>query len=105
MRLAYLTSQYPAASHTFIQREVEAMRELGVDVDTFSVRAPSADETVSELDRLEAERTYYLLRQSLLSFAAAHAAALFTHPIAYAKTFGHSLSHRAPGARGARRRR
>jgi colanic acid/amylovoran biosynthesis glycosyltransferase len=100
MRLAYLTSQYPAASHTFIRREVEAMRELGVDVDTFSVRAPSADETVSELDRLEAERTYYLLRQSLLSFVAAHAAALFTHPIAYAKTFGRSLSHRAPGARG-----
>ena len=99
MRLAYLTSQYPAASHTFIRREVEAMRELGVDVDTFSVRAPSADETVSELDRLEAERTYYLLRQSLLSFVAAHAAALFTHPIAYAKTFGRSLSHRAPGAR------
>ena len=30
MRLAYLTSQYPATSHTFISREVAALRKLGV---------------------------------------------------------------------------
>lgn len=100
MRLAYLTSLYPAASHTFIRREVEAMRELGFDVDTFSIRAPSAGETVNELDRREAERTFYLLRQSFLSFAAAHGSALLTRPIQYLRTFGLSLFHRAPGARG-----
>ena len=38
MRIAYLTGEYPRATDTFIQREVAALRENGVDVYTFSVR-------------------------------------------------------------------
>ena len=99
-RLAYLTSQYPAASHTFIRREVEALREQGWSIDTFSVRPPGSDETAGEADRHEAEQTYYILKQSLASFAGAHLATLVTQPLAYLRTFGLALSHRAPGARG-----
>ncbi len=99
-RLAYLTSQYPAASHTFIRREIEALREQGWSIDTFSVRPPGSDETASEADRSEADQTFYILRQSLSSFAGAHIAALFTQPLAYFRTFGLALTHRAPGARG-----
>lgn len=76
------------------------MRAQGIDVDTFSVRVPSAGEMVSQLDRPEAERTFYILRQYPLAFVQAHIAALLTHPIGYVRTFGLSLSHRAPGARG-----
>lgn len=100
MHLAYLTSRYPADSHTFIRREIEAVRGQGIEVDTYSVRAPSSGEAASSLDRAEEVRTYYLLQQSMLAFVSAHAAALFTHPIAYLKTIGLALSHRAPGARG-----
>src|SRR5688500_8383995 len=99
-RLAYLTSQYPAASHTFIRREIEALRQQGWSIDTFSVRPPGSDETVSEADRSEADQTFYILRQSLLAFAGAHIAALFTQPLAYFRTVGLALTHRAPGARG-----
>jgi len=99
-RLAYLTSQYPAASHTFIRREIEALREQGWRIDTFSVRPPGSDETASEADRSEAEQTLYILRHSLVAFAGAHIAALFTQPVAYLRTFGLALTHRAPGARG-----
>ena len=99
-RLAYLTSQYPAASHTFIRREVEALRELGIDVETFSVRAPTSGEAANGMDRPEADRTFYLLRQSAISFFGAHVTTLFTRPGAYLKTFALALSHRAPGARG-----
>ena len=52
-RLAFLTSQYPAASHTFIRREVEALRELGWSIETFSIRPPGADEAVSGADKAE----------------------------------------------------
>jgi glycosyltransferase involved in cell wall biosynthesis len=100
MRLAYLTSQYPAASHTFIRREVEALRALGRNVDTFSVRSPAPDETQAEADRREAETTYYVLRQSPAQFVAAHVGALFTNPGRYLRTFVLALGHRAPGARG-----
>jgi len=100
MRLAYLTSQYPAASHTFIRREVEALRGLGREVDTFSVRPPGGDETQAEADRSEAEKTFYILRQPASAFIAAHLATIFTNPASYFRTFGLALRHRAPGARG-----
>ena len=99
-RLAYLTSQYPAASHTFIRREIEALREQGWSIDTFSVRPPGPDETAGDADRREAEHTFYILKQSLVAFAGAHFATLFTKPLSYIRTFGMALSHRAPGARG-----
>jgi colanic acid/amylovoran biosynthesis glycosyltransferase len=38
LRVAYLVSQYPALSHTFIEREIAALRAGGVEVSTFSVR-------------------------------------------------------------------
>ena len=37
-RVAYVVSEYPKVSHTFVMREVEALRRLGVAVDTVSIR-------------------------------------------------------------------
>ena len=100
VRLAYLTSQYPAASHTFIRREVEALRELGWGIDTFSVRRPGADEAVSDADKAEADGTFYLLKQSPGAFLAANVATLLNRPGHYLATLKLALGHRAPGARG-----
>jgi glycosyltransferase involved in cell wall biosynthesis len=100
MRLAYLTSQYPAASHTFIRREVEALRSLGREIDTFSVRPPGTDETQGDADRSEAGKTFYILRQPAFAFIAAHLGAIFTRPISYLRAFALALGHRAPGMRG-----
>jgi glycosyltransferase involved in cell wall biosynthesis len=100
MRIAYLTSQYPAASHTFIRREVEALREQGVAIDTFSIRKPGSGEASADADKAEAGRTFYVLAQSPLAIAAANLATFVTRPAAYLKTFGLALGHRAPGARG-----
>lgn len=99
-RVAFLTSQYPAASHTFIRREVEALRELGWSIDTFSVRRPGADEEVSDADKAEADGTFYLLKQSVGAFLVAHAATLFGRPGRYLTMLKLALGHRAPGARG-----
>lgn len=100
VRLAYLTSQYPAASHTFIRREVEALRELGWSIDTFSIRSPNAGEADNSSDRSEADRTLYVLRQSFAAFLGAHVATFFESPARYLRTLGLALSHRAPGGRG-----
>ena len=45
LRIAYLTGEYPRATDTFIQREVAALREQGVEVHTCSVRRTSTDWT------------------------------------------------------------
>lgn len=49
---AYLVSRYPAMSHAFITTEIEALRKLGWDVTTFSVRpGDTQDGTVSLVDQ------------------------------------------------------
>ena len=37
-RLAWLVNQYPKVSHTFIRREIEALEDLGAEIDRIAVR-------------------------------------------------------------------
>jgi glycosyltransferase involved in cell wall biosynthesis len=99
LRLAYLISQYPATSHTFISREVAALRRLGVKLDTFSIRAPSSSELEDEAIREEAQVTFIVLKQPTTSFLAAHLGTLFTRPGRYFSTLAAAFRHRVPGAR------
>ncbi|MCW2574153.1 MAG: glycosyl transferase [Modestobacter sp.] len=59
--VAYLVSRYPALSHAFIETEVAALRELDVDVRTFSVRAARPAELMTDRARAEAAATEVLL--------------------------------------------
>src|SRR6195952_1763973 len=99
MRIGYLTSLYPASSHTFIRREVNAVREHGVDVTTFSVRMPSEEERASSADREAHAHTFYLLPMSPARAARAHVGQVLSSPLAYARTFGLALKHRVPGVK------
>lgn len=96
MRIAHLVSQYPAPSHTFIRREVLALRARGIDVQTFSVRAA---ECISEDDESARDETFYILPAKPLAVAQAHAQALAANPARYASTLRESLRHRVPGSR------
>ena len=97
MRVAYLVSQYPAPSHTFIRREVWALRDHGVDLQTFSVRRPSRDQVLSEEDRQAYAETFYVLPVNPVRLLTAHIGALFGNPIAYFRTFYFAQRHRAAG--------
>lgn len=97
-RIAYLVSQYPAASHTFIRREIASLRAHGVAIDTFSIRRPSIGESSSDSDRVETEQTWYVLAIGIAPILLANAAEGLRHPIRYLKTLRLALRHRAPGA-------
>jgi glycosyltransferase involved in cell wall biosynthesis len=99
--VAYLVSRYPAVSHTFVLREVLALRRRGVDVHTVSMRRASDDELLSAADRDEAARTFNVLPASTPKVLSAHLAAFARSPGAYLRTLGLALSLRAPGARAA----
>ena len=99
MTVAYVVSQYPAASHTFIRREIEALRFGGVDIQTFSVRHPMASELHSPPDRVEFDNTYYLLPTKPKDLLAAHVVALAIRPISYVRVLLLALRHRVPGLR------
>ncbi|MBE9636038.1 glycosyltransferase [Salipiger mangrovisoli] len=60
-KLAYLTGEYPRASDTFIQREVAALRDLGHEVLTCSIRTTGAEHLVGPEQREEHARTFRVL--------------------------------------------
>jgi colanic acid/amylovoran biosynthesis glycosyltransferase len=97
--IAYITSYYPAVSHTFILREVRALRRRGIDVSTTSVHTSGAG-LLSDADREEFENTYALLPPRWAQVAKAHVRALVRHPRAFFSTFRLSLKLSRPGARG-----
>lgn len=99
MRIAYLVSQYPAASHTFIRREVTGLRARGFAVDTFSIRPPTGVSKLAGIDQREAESTWYVLPTTAARVARSHAQALWKRPAAYASTLRRALGHRVPGVR------
>jgi colanic acid/amylovoran biosynthesis glycosyltransferase len=99
MKIGYLVSQYPAPSHTFIRREVEALRRRGLTIETFSVREPAATSRLSAADREEHTRTYYILPGKRGAVLRAHGWALVQQPGRYFSTLREALRHRVAGAR------
>ncbi|MEM1340773.1 MAG: glycosyltransferase [Pseudomonadota bacterium] len=63
-KLAYLTGEYPAVSHTFILREIEALRALGLEVETCSVRRTGAEHHRGPAEQAAAASTFYLLHKA-----------------------------------------
>jgi len=60
-RLAYLTSLYPAVSHTFIQREIAGLRDLGFGVETCALRYPDAAHLTGPEERAARRETFYII--------------------------------------------
>jgi len=100
MKLAYLTSAYPAISHTFILREVEALRRRGLDITTFSIRRAPAEQILSEADRAAAATTVSILPPRWGRLLATHLSLLLRAPRAYFSTLRAALSLAPPGLRG-----
>lgn len=60
-RLAYLVSEYPATSHTFILREVIGLRARGFQIITASINADQRPlDAITDEERAERKRTYVL---------------------------------------------
>ena len=91
MRVAYLVSRYPAVSHAFVQREVLALRDAGVEVHTFSLRRSGDEDVLSPVDAAERDATYAIQPVRWARLIADHTRALVTKPAAYAATLARAL--------------
>ncbi|HWB20452.1 MAG TPA: glycosyltransferase [Phycisphaerales bacterium] len=80
LRIAYLTTEYPKVSHTFIRREILALESLGCEILRLSIRHP-AGAIADESDRPEQSKTWYCLRHSAFAFLFALIIAKLRHPI------------------------
>lgn len=84
--IAYLISQYPAVSHTFILREVRRLRILGLPIKTASINRP--DRLLGELDAdeaEEAENTFYIKEKGFLQAFSICVRLLATSPLKFFK--------------------
>lgn len=94
--IAYLVSQYPAPSHTFIRREIGALKAAGVSIVTFSIRPPPPGG--GPLDEAARAETQVVLGRSPLTYLAAVVAGL-AKPSRWLSILALALRHRPPGAR------
>jgi glycosyltransferase involved in cell wall biosynthesis len=78
--LAVVVSHYPALSHSFIRREVAALRELGVPVQTCSLHRADPSALIAEADLEEAKQTFAVRPVSPWLAAGAVLAANFGRP-------------------------
>ena len=89
--VAYLVSHYPAISHTFVFREVQALRQQGFTVKTASIATPDNVDIMTPEEQAEAKATLCIKDSSLVNIALAHATLKLTAFPRYLKMFGKAL--------------
>jgi glycosyltransferase involved in cell wall biosynthesis len=62
-RTAYLVSKYPDVSHTFILREVLALRERGVEIEVASINCGPTLDKLTVPERREVAATFYIKQE------------------------------------------
>jgi len=100
MLLAYLTNQYGRASDTFVRQEVRQLRNRGHTVQTFSIRRPEPEHSVSDEVREEQAHTEYVLEAGPLRLALAFVACTIRHPGRVARALARAWRTAAPGVKG-----
>lgn len=100
--VAYLTGEYPRATDTFIQREVAALRALGVTVETCTVRPTAPAHHVGAEQAAEAAATWAVQPEALRPWRLlpAHVRLLSAAPRRYAAALALALRSAPPGAAG-----
>ena len=81
MKISYFINQYPKVSHIFIRREIRALELRDVEVLRISMRGWDG-ELVDDEDRVERERTRYVLRAGASALLLAVLRILITRPAA-----------------------
>jgi colanic acid/amylovoran biosynthesis glycosyltransferase len=90
--LAYLVSEYPGVSHTFILREISRLRTMKCDIRVASInqcRRPAAQ--LTEEERREIAATYYVKTAGVSGALRAHWFVIASRPVAYLRGLGFAL--------------
>lgn len=96
-RIAYFISEFPARSHTFIRREIAALREQGAEIEIFAIRKPAANALLDAADQSDAKETTAILPATVSQVLLAHWFFLARNPYRYLQTFYAAITHRLPG--------
>jgi glycosyltransferase involved in cell wall biosynthesis len=100
VKVAYLCSLYPAVSHTFIIREVQALRRLGAEIATFSIHRAGPEHLLDEPAREAFASTFAILPARWAKLLAGHLKLALAAPRAYFSTLSLALRLAPRGLRG-----
>lgn len=92
MRVAYLINRYPAVSHSFIRREIEALEGVGARIDRYSIRPVETSQLPDPRDRTEQGRTTVLLQFGLARLFVGALRTALRHPLRGLSGLGIALS-------------
>jgi colanic acid/amylovoran biosynthesis glycosyltransferase len=87
VNIAYLMNSYPMTSTTFIRGEIEALEELGLDIQRHAIRH-WAGKLVEPQDVAEQERTHYLLTGNIRGLVIAVMKELLVNPRGLYRSLG-----------------
>lgn len=92
VRLAYLVSQYPAVSHTFVLREVRTLRDHGFDIEVASINAPDRPRSrLTMEEKEEAASTFYVKKSGPIGALAGLVRELFRNPVGWIRGLAYAL--------------
>jgi len=101
MKIAYIISRYPAISHTFVMREALALRKLGYEITTISIRRAPQSQLLTENDKAEARSTHVVTAFKPLRLMAAVLLPLVMTPGRFIRAIKTANRLRRPGVKGA----
>ena len=83
--IAYLVSEYPGISHTFVFREVQVLRTQGFEVKTASFYHPEDLERMTEAEKADGATAFYLDDVGAVTVALTHLGLLARSPGRYVR--------------------
>lgn len=99
-KLVYLIGQFPAINHGYLLAEVRHLRRLGFGLEVISVSPPDRPASaLTDAEREEASRTYYVKSLSALRIAFLNAAEFFRTPWRYLRGIFFALHLAGPAAK------
>jgi colanic acid/amylovoran biosynthesis glycosyltransferase len=100
VRLGFLTSVYAKQSHTFMRQEVARLRDMGWDVQTFSIRRSAESDMVDAEVRREHETTEYILDAGMARLVLATFREMIRSPSQFLAALGLMRRVSTPGVKG-----
>ena len=90
-KIAYITSDFPVVSHTFISREIKELQKLGVDIACFAIHTPPDHEIAKEDDNFRG-KVFYIFPLDKWRFIRVHLKTFFQSPLKYLYWFWYLIS-------------
>jgi colanic acid/amylovoran biosynthesis glycosyltransferase len=90
-KIAYLMTDFPVCSHTFISREIKELQRMGVEIACFAVHT-TPDHEIAKEDEHFKEKVFYIFPLDKWRFISVHFKTFFQKPLKYLYWFWYLIS-------------